>query len=62
MRKLFLAAMLVALTGGVAAADEPVLSIGDALPAMNISHFLQGDEVAALDKNRIYVLEFWATW
>ena len=62
MRKLFLAAMLVALTGGVAAADEPGLSIGDALPEMNISHFLQGDEIAALDKNRIYVLEFWATW
>ncbi|HIA27944.1 MAG TPA: hypothetical protein EYN79_07475 [Planctomycetes bacterium] len=62
MRKLFLAAMLLALTGGVAIADEPVISIGDSLPAMKISHFLQGDEVSALDRNRVYILEFWATW
>ena len=62
MRKLFLVAMLVALTSNVAVGDEPGLSIGDALPEMKISHFLQGDEIAALDKNRVYVLEFWATW
>lgn len=45
-----------------AQADEPNLSIGDPLPPLKISHFLQGGEVGALDKNRVYVLEFWATW
>jgi len=29
---------------------------------MEISHFVQGGEVTTLDKNRIYILEFWATW
>lgn|GEM_PF-1019368 len=52
----------VSLSGPLYPADEPVLSIGDPLPTMKIEHFIQGGEVNSLDPNRIYVLEFWATW
>lgn len=62
MKKLILALLLCSLCAIPASADEPVLSIGDALPAMDISHFLQGGEVTGLDKDRVYILEFWATW
>ena len=62
MKMLLVALLGMSLCGAVQAADEPVLSIGDALPAMDISHFLQGGEVTGLDKDRVYILEFWATW
>ena len=62
MKKLLLALLTCSFCTIPVAADEPVLSIGDALPAMEISHFLQGGEVAGLDKDRVYILEFWATW
>ncbi len=42
--------------------DGPVLSIGDRVPDVDIAHFFQGKEVTAFDKEKIYVLEFWATW
>ena len=62
MNKLLLTLLLCSFGVIPVAADEPQLSIGDALPAIEISHFLQGGEVACLDKNRVYILEFWATW
>ncbi len=62
MKTLLVTILGMSLCGSVQAADEPVLSIGDALPAMDISNFVQGGEVTTLDKNRIYILEFWATW
>ena len=62
MNKLHLI-LLLSLFGAIpATADEPELSIGDPLPALEISHFLQGKEVAELDKDRVYIIEFWATW
>ncbi|NRA75958.1 MAG: hypothetical protein HRU16_08440 [Planctomycetes bacterium] len=62
MKNLLLALLMCSFCTIPVAADEPVLSIGDALPAMDISHFLQGGEVTDLDKDRVYILEFWATW
>ncbi|HIO65290.1 MAG TPA: hypothetical protein EYN40_01240 [Planctomycetes bacterium] len=62
MKSLLVAILGMSLCGAVQAADEPVLSIGDALPAMEISHFLQGGIPLASDKDRVYILEFWATW
>ncbi|MGE4619725.1 MAG: hypothetical protein AAEJ04_07960 [Planctomycetota bacterium] len=62
MKKMILALLLCCLFISPASADEPKLTIGDPLPALKISHFLQGGEVGALDKNRVYVIEFWATW
>lgn len=40
----------------------PTLKMGDAAPALNIAKWLKGDEVKSFEKDKVYVLEFWATW
>lgn len=64
MIKRFAAALLLALPlASVATAqDQPLLGIGDPVPAIDIEHFFQGEQIEAFSKERIYVLEFWATW
>ena len=45
------------------AQDMPSLQIGDPAPALTYSKWIQGDKpIKALEKDKIYVLEFWATW
>lgn len=41
---------------------EATLKVGDDAPALKATKWLQGDEVKSIDKDRIYVVEFWATW
>lgn len=59
-------AILVPLLAGAfalpALAQEPRLGIGDPVPAIDIEHFFQGEPVTAFHPEKIYVLEFWATW
>lgn len=38
------------------------LKIGDAAPKITSSKFVQGEAVAAFDKDKAYLVEFWATW
>ena len=38
------------------------LKPGDKMPAMDIEHFFKGKKLTKFDPNKIYVLEFWATW
>ena len=56
----FLALALVATFALSATAAS--LSIGDAAPAVKASKWVKGDAVAKLDADKIYVVEFWATW
>jgi len=42
-------------------AAAPTLKLGDAAPAISVAEWVQGGPVT-LDKNAIYVVEFWATW
>ncbi len=44
------------------APKEPTLTIGSAAPKLQVSKWVQGDAVAAFDKEHAYVVEFWATW
>jgi thiol-disulfide isomerase/thioredoxin len=65
---------VLALTGLVAVAvagdeksdkdktKQEKLAVGDAAPALKATKWLQGDEVKEFKKDRIYVVEFWATW
>ena len=63
MRGTLGAALLVAMFAVPAVAqDGPVLTIGDRVPTIDIGHFFQGEPVKSFDPNKIYVLEFWATW
>src|ERR1700722_8182729 len=51
-------------------ADEPAepkepavtLHVGDAAPALTPGKWLKGEPVAAFEKDKIYIVEFWATW
>lgn len=38
------------------------LKVGDAAPPIKIDEWVKGDPVAAFEKGKVYVVEFWATW
>ena len=38
------------------------LKVGDRAPALNVTRWLQGDEVRKFEPGVIYVVSFWATW
>ncbi len=38
------------------------LKVGDPAPPLKVSKWMQGTEVASLEKGKIYVVDFWATW
>ncbi len=38
------------------------LKVGDPAPPLKATKWVQGSEVASLEKGKIYVVEFWATW
>jgi thiol-disulfide isomerase/thioredoxin len=40
----------------------PALTIGDAAPRLTIARFLKGTPFTAFQPNKVYVVEFWATW
>jgi thiol-disulfide isomerase/thioredoxin len=46
-------------TAGAVAGD---LSVGDPAPKLAVKEFVKGDPIAKLEKGKIYVVEFWATW
>lgn len=52
------------LNSGQAIAQEmPKLQIGDPAPALTYSKWIQGSKpIKTLDNDKVYVLEFWATW
>jgi thiol-disulfide isomerase/thioredoxin len=60
------AVVLVAfLTAGAMAqqpAAEATLKVGDAAPPLLIEKWVKGDPVEKLEKGKVYVVEFWATW
>ena len=50
--------LFAALPGLVTAAE---LGIGDPAPPLELTEFIKGKPVA-IEKGRVYVVEFWATW
>jgi thiol-disulfide isomerase/thioredoxin len=54
------AAVLLAWAAGTAAAQE--LSVGDPAPRLAVKEFVKGEPVKDLEKGKVYVVEFWATW
>ena len=41
--------------------DSP-LTIGDKAPAIDIGHWIKGEEIEKFKEGNVYVMEFWATW
>lgn len=42
-------------------ADEDLM-VGSPAPELNVAEWIQGDSVAKFEKEKVYVVEFWATW
>ena len=42
--------------------EDGPFGVGSKAPALQVSRFLQGEPVTAFEPNKIYVVEFWATW
>jgi thiol-disulfide isomerase/thioredoxin len=56
---------LVALALNSFAQDKPAvpsLRVGDPAPPIKVGAWLKGEPVASFEKDRVYVVEFWATW
>jgi thiol-disulfide isomerase/thioredoxin len=55
---------LLALVAGpaLAFAAEPTLEVGDTAPKLQTGKWIQGEPVKEFQKDKAYVVEFWATW
>lgn len=38
------------------------LKVGDAAPKIQVARWVQGDEVKTFEGDKVYIVEFWATW
>jgi tetratricopeptide (TPR) repeat protein/thiol-disulfide isomerase/thioredoxin len=43
-------------------ADPPTLNVGDPAPKLQNGKWVQGDPVQDLERDKAYLVEFWATW
>lgn len=45
---------------------EPIegvaLAVGDKAPALKLDRFVKGEPITGIEKGRVHVIEFWATW
>jgi thiol-disulfide isomerase/thioredoxin len=58
-------AVLVAVACAAFAQEKqagPSLHIGDPAPAIKVGAWVKGEPVTSFEKDRVYVVEFWATW
>ena len=61
---MFLATLFVATAPAqeAAKATKATLKVGDAAPAWSVTTWLNGADVKGYEKDKVYVIEFWATW
>jgi thiol-disulfide isomerase/thioredoxin len=57
-------ALALSFASGARAQDEKKLEVGSTAPEGFAEHleFVQGDKVETFSKDKVYVVEFWATW
>ena len=58
LHRLLVAAACFAIASPVSAA----LKVGDPAPKLQVAQWVQGDPVKAFEGDKVYILEFWATW
>jgi thiol-disulfide isomerase/thioredoxin len=55
-------ALAVGVTLAAREAQEPTVKVGGPAPALQVSKWVQGEPVQAFERNKAYIVEFWATW
>jgi len=60
MRRVLAAVAALAVAAAAARAGE--LNVGDPAPKLDVKEFVKGEPVKGLEKGKVYVVEFWATW
>jgi thiol-disulfide isomerase/thioredoxin len=61
IRTLLVSALSLAIVP-VALAQQSKLRVGDTAPPISVDEWVAGEGPASLDADRVYVVEFWATW
>lgn len=54
--------ILAAMVGLCCALSASALGVGDPAPAITVAKWVKGEPVKELEKGKVYVVEFWATW
>ncbi len=62
MLRTLASAMTLFSSLAMAGAAEAKLKVGDAAPALKTGKWAQGEAVKSFDKDKVYIVEFWATW
>ncbi len=52
----------LAVAGVAVTTNAAQLKIGDPAPKLQTGKFVQGDPVKDFEKDKVYIVEFWATW
>jgi thiol-disulfide isomerase/thioredoxin len=56
---------ILSLVGTLLLGVQPclgALKVGDEAPRLDVGEWIQGDEVKAFEGDKVYLVEFWATW
>jgi thiol-disulfide isomerase/thioredoxin len=59
---ILLSLLLTSFFRNVNAQDSTTVHLGDPAPAFKYSKWIQGTPITSLEKDKMYVIEFWATW
>jgi thiol-disulfide isomerase/thioredoxin len=54
--------LLALAVGPVLFGDQPTLKVGDTAPKLQNGKWIQGDPVKEFERDKAYIVEFWATW
>jgi thiol-disulfide isomerase/thioredoxin len=60
--RLFLLLCITTITAFGQDAQSPPLNIGDPAPRIRVREWLKGVPAQGFEKDKVYVVEFWATW
>jgi thiol-disulfide isomerase/thioredoxin len=62
MNAVFSRSLVVALAVFSAQSCLGALKVGDVAPKLQVSRWLQGEAVTEFEGDKVYIVEFWATW
>ena len=58
----WMASLFAFIVVSASAQKEITLKIGDPAPKLHVSKWVQGDPVKEFERDKTYIVEFWATW